>query len=266
VQAFESSQPATLFVKTQPKTESQESSVQMFESSQLTSLPTQDPRLQTSFSVHAFPSSQLPAVSAYWQLFAAHEADLHVISGQSPLWAQPHDEASWAQEPSMQESVVHEIPSEQSFCAPAHEPPEQTSLIVHGLLSLQVAVFGVKTQDPRLQTSLVHTLLSLQVFGVPEHEPPEQRSFIVHESPSLHASLLFVYSQPVSSSHESSVHELWSSQVIESWLQSPPSQESSVHSLSSSQSLFESQPPPQEPQSLGQDEQVSPLLQMPSPQ
>jgi chorismate synthase len=77
---------------------------------------------------------------------------------------QPQEEASWTQEPAMQESAVQEMPSEQSISVPEHEPPEQASPVVHASPSSHGAVFGVKTQLPFEQESVVQALLSLQVF------------------------------------------------------------------------------------------------------
>jgi len=71
--------------------------------------------------------------------------------------------------------------------------------------------------------------------------------------------------QPLLGEQESVVHGLLSLQVIELWWQVPPEQVSVVQAFESPQSLFELHSG-QEPQSAGQLWQVSPLLQIPSPQ
>jgi hypothetical protein len=92
---------------------------------------------------------------------------------------------------------------EQSFAAPLHAPPEQTSPAVQRSPSLQDAVFGVYWQPTAaLQTSSVQGLLSLHTSGVLEHAAVVglHESF-VHLLPS---SQLFV----VSTTHVPLKHEL----------------------------------------------------------
>jgi hypothetical protein len=88
------------------------------------------------------------------------------------------------------ESVVQALLSSQSVgVVPALQLPlEQVSPVVHALLSLQLAVFGVWMQAPLfgLQVSLVQTLKSLQAFGPPAAHtpPPAHLSATVHSLPS----------------------------------------------------------------------------------
>jgi hypothetical protein len=64
-----------------------------------------------------------------------------------------------------------------------------------------------------LHVSSVQTLPSLQIVGPPGlHTPPPQVSPVVQAFPSLHGLVLFVWTQPVAGSHESSVHGLLSLQ------------------------------------------------------
>jgi hypothetical protein len=89
---------------------------------------------------------------------------------------------------------VHGLPSSQLTWVPPQAPPEQVSLIVHALLSLQLPVMFVWTQPvPVLHVSDVQTLLSSQ-FGAapPTHEPDAHVSFVVHALLSLQAAVLFV--------------------------------------------------------------------------
>jgi hypothetical protein len=56
-------------------------------------------------------------------------------------------------------------------------------------------------------------LPSSQFGGAPPtHAPLLQVSFVVHALPSSHGAVLFVFTQPLTGSHESSVHTLPSSQ------------------------------------------------------
>ena len=109
---------------------------------------------------------------------------------------------------------------------PTQTPPEQVSLVVQALPSLQGAVLLVCTQPvDGLQLSSVHGLLSLQLIVVPPQTPPEQTSFavqapfwqvspVVQALPSSHGKPLdvLVCTQPVPGVHESVVQTLPSSQ------------------------------------------------------
>jgi hypothetical protein len=58
-------------------------------------------------------------------------------------------------------SVVHAAPSSQEYAVPEQAPPEQASLYVHALLSLQAALFGTWAHAPPWQTSSVQGLASV---------------------------------------------------------------------------------------------------------
>ena len=82
----------------------------------------------------------------------------------------------------------------------------------------------------------MHTLLSLQTTVVPAHVPPLHVSFVVQALPSSQDAVLFVYTQPVDGSHESSVHGLLSLHTIAVPAQMPPAHVSfDVQALPSSQ-------------------------------
>ena len=53
----------------------------------------------------------------------------------------------------LQVSSVQTLPSLQTTGVPEHEPPEQTSPVVQGLLSLHGSLFGVPWQVPAPQVS-----------------------------------------------------------------------------------------------------------------
>jgi hypothetical protein len=111
----------------------------------------------------------------------------------------------------LHESSVHGLLSLQETAAPAwHVPPEQASPLVHAFPSSQAAVLFVWTHPVAgLHESSVHGLLSLQETAAPAWQtPPPQVSPLVHAFPSSHAAVLFVWTQPVAGSHESSVHGL----------------------------------------------------------
>jgi hypothetical protein len=63
-----------------------------------------------------------------------------------------------------------------------------------------------------LHESIVQRLPSSQTLGVPTHFPPEHWSPSVQAFPSLHVTVLFTCLQPVTTSHQSSVQTLPSSQ------------------------------------------------------
>jgi hypothetical protein len=162
-------------------------------------------------------------------------------------------------------SAVQFTPSLHEIGVPAQIPAAQVSPVVQTLLSLHGAVLGGLEQPVAgSQTSSVQGLPSLQSGGgPPTHTPFEHASFVVQALPSLHGpgtgappwqipalhdspvvqtlassqlALLFVCTQPVSESQESSVHGLPSSQLVGPppwqfpfWQKSPD-----VHSLPSS--------------------------------
>ena len=168
VQAFPSSQPSVLFVKTQPVAGTQESVVQTL------------PSLQTRVPVPAWqvpPPHVSPVVQA---LPSLHDAVLLAC-------AQPVA--------GTQESSVHGLLSLQ-FSEPApgwQLPPEHVSPVVQAFKSSHAAVLLVKTHPVAgAQLSVVHTLLSLQTTAVPAWQlPPPHVSPVVHAFPSLHAAVLF---------------------------------------------------------------------------
>ncbi len=99
---------------------------------------------------------------------------------------------------------------------PAHLPPEQVSLPVQPLLSLQFAVLLPNTQ-PLLasQLSSVHTLPSLQVIETPALQVPAAHvSPTVQTEPSLQGAVLLATWQPFCGSQLSSVHRLPSSHFL----------------------------------------------------
>jgi len=147
-------------------------------------LPTQLPPEQVSPVVQALPSSQ-------WALLF--------------VWTQPHS--------GIQESSVQTLPSLQLRGLPAtHVPPEQTSLTVQALPSLQGAVLLVKTHPVAgAQVSSVHGLLSLHTSAAPPTQTPaEQVSLVVQALPSLQGAVLLVKTHPVAGAQVSSVHGLLS--------------------------------------------------------
>jgi len=180
VQALPSSQGTELFVFTQPRTVLQVSVVHGFESLQFGGAPpVQVPLLQTSFVVHAFPSS--------------HAAVLLVLRQPSAV---------------SQVSVVQGFESLQFGAAPPTQaPPLQVSLVVQALPSSQAAVLLVLTQ-PRtvLQVSVVQGFESLQFGAAPPTQTPAlQVSLVVQALPSSHAAVLLVLRQPSAMSQVSVV-------------------------------------------------------------
>jgi hypothetical protein len=81
-------------------------------------------------------------------------------------------------------SVVHTLPSLQLTGSPAwHDPPEQTSALVHAEPSLHGTVLFENTHPvPGLHESLVQTLPSLQTSELPETQEPS-----AHLSPEVQA-------------------------------------------------------------------------------
>src|SRR6185436_12220926 len=156
----------------------------------------QTPRAQTSPSVQALPSEQ-GAV-----LF---------------VWTQPV--------PGSQESSVQTLLSLQLVAEPGLQTPRaQTSPSVQALPSEQGAVLFVWTQPaPGSHESSVQTLLSSQPVAEPGLQTPRaQTSPSVQALPSEQGAVLFVWTQPVPGSQESSVQTLLSSQLVaEPGLQTP---------------------------------------------
>jgi hypothetical protein len=116
----------------------------------------------------------------------------------------------------LQASVVQTLPSSQFGAGPPTQvPPEQVSLVVQALPSLQGAVLLVCVQPVEgLQASSVQGLLSLQLVAEPGTQaPPEQTSPVVQALPSLHGSVLFVCVQPVAELQASVVQGLLSLQL-----------------------------------------------------
>jgi hypothetical protein len=158
---------------------------------------------------------------------------------------------------------------------PTQDPPAQVSAVVQALPSSHDAVLFVFTQPVAgTQESSVQGLLSLQLGAdPPTQDPPAQVSAVVHALPSSHDAVLFVFTQPVAGTHESSVHGLLSLQFgaeppthtpaahVSDVVQALPSsqdaallaltqpvagtQESSVHGLLSLQ--FGAEPPTHDP-------------------
>jgi hypothetical protein len=82
-----------------------------------------------------------------------------------------------------------------------------------------------------------HWSSALHVTGLPApHAPPEQRSPIVQALPSSQALVLWVWTQPVAGSHESSVQGLLSSQASGAppWQAPPPQASPAVQASPSS--------------------------------
>ena len=108
-------------------------------------------------------------------------------------------------------SEVHGLPSLQMAAAPlTHAPAAQASPTVHALPSEQPIVLLTWAQPPAaLQESVVHGLPSSQLMAAPGMQPPpEHTSPLVHALLSEHASVLFVFTQPVAGEHASSVQRL----------------------------------------------------------
>jgi hypothetical protein len=263
VQASPSLQVAALGRLTQPVLGTQLSSVHGLLSSHTTALPPpQLPLLQASPAVQASPSLQVAALGRLTQpvpgtqlssvhgLLSSHTTALP--PPQLPLLqASPAVQASPSLQvaalgrltqpvPGTQLSSVHRLLSSHvAAVPPAQLPPLQTSVAVHGSLSVQLAVLGRLTQPVwALQLSSVHRLLSSQLRAVPLAQAPlAQMSLAVQLSLSLQAAVLLAKMQPVALSQLSSVQGLLSSQSSGvPALQVPPAQTSStVQTLSSVQ-------------------------------
>ena len=159
VHTLPSVQVAVLLVKTQPSTVSHLSSVHGLPSSHTSALPPLHAfAAQTSFCVHALPSSQGSVLGACWQLVVP-----------------PH------------KSVVHKLPSSQFLALPGMQTPSlHASFSVHVLPSEQGSVFLTNRQPPAgSQASSVHGLPSLHNRLLPpKHAPPLHFSPLVHALPS----------------------------------------------------------------------------------
>ena len=170
VHASPSSQGSVLSTFRQPRTESQESSVQGLASSQSGAAPpTQTPAAQVSPVVQALPSS--------------HDSMLSTLT-------QPRTESH--------ESLVHGLPSSQSSGAPpTHDPPEQVSSIVHASPSSHGSELSVLTHPVAgSHVSSVQMLPSSQSAGAPPTQVPAAHvSPTVQASPSSHGSVLLANSQ-----------------------------------------------------------------------
>jgi hypothetical protein len=139
--------------------------------------------------------------------------------------------AYWQPEAGLHESFVHTLPSKQLTVVPTQTPPEQTSLPVHALPSLQATeLFGCVQPIAGLQASVVQMLPSSQLGGGPPvHAPPKHTSPVVHALPSSQALLLLVDWHPITGSHESVVHVFPSLQISAAPpMQEPPRQVSPV--------------------------------------
>src|SRR3989338_5174927 len=235
VQALPSLQAAVLFVWTATPFE-QESLVQGLLSLRFGILPdpAQPPPEQTSVTVQALPSLQA-AVLFVWTATPFEQESLvqgllSLRFGILPDPAQPPPEQTsvtvqalpslqaavlfvWTATPFEQESLVQGLLSLRFGIVPepVQAPPEQTSVTVQALPSLQAAVLFVWTAAPLTHVSVAHTLLSFR-FGIvtePVQAPPEQTSVTVQALPSLQAAVLFVWTAaPLT--HVSVVHTLLS--------------------------------------------------------
>ena len=202
VHALPSLQLATLLVVVQPSTESHKSFVQGFKSLHTcVAPPTQVPPWHESAVVQALLSSQPALLAACVQPVAV-----------------------------LQPSSVHGLLSLQpTALPPTHVPPEQTSPVVHALLSLHSALLFVCAHPPiASQLSVVHGFWSSQLTAVlPAHVPPAHTSPLVHALLSLQPSALLLWVQPPNGSQASVVHTFLSSQsVLAAPEQLPPLQTS----------------------------------------
>ena len=161
VHLLPSLQAATLLALTHPFAGSHESSVHALPSSQLTAWPTHLPPLHVSPVVQALASSQAATLLANTQL---------------PVCVS-------------QESSVHTLPSSQIFNAATHLPPPQTSPVVHGLPSSQVAALGSVTHAfAGSHESSVHGFLSSQSGAAPPtHLNAASTGSVPQASPEVHA-------------------------------------------------------------------------------
>lgn len=238
VQGCPSPQEFELLVWVQPDAGLQESSVHTFPSSQFGAGPgTQAPPWHVSVVVQALPSLQGNELSAWRHPTAeSQKSSVHTLLslqlGAGPGMQLPPEQVSFVVQalPSLHglvllacmqppagshESSVQTFPSSQFSGEPGTQlPPEQASLVVQALLSLQGLVLLTCTQPlAGLQESSVHPFPSSQFGGGPGMQlPPAHVSFVVHASPSLHGLVLLTCVQPVAGSQASSVQMLPSSQ------------------------------------------------------
>jgi glyoxylate utilization-related uncharacterized protein len=234
VQALPSSQGAVLLVYAQPVAGMQVSSVHPLLSLQLGAAPpTQEPPEQVSLVVQAFPSLQDAVLLLWVQPVAGLQASLVQPLLSLQLGAAPPTQVPLAQVspavqalPSLhdavllvcvqpvaglQPSLVQTLPSSQLGAdPPAQAPPEQVSLVVQALPSLQGAVLLVWAHPVAgMQVSSVHPLLSLQLGATPPAQaPPAQVSPVVQAFPSLHDAALLAWVQPVAGLQASLVQTL----------------------------------------------------------
>lgn len=171
--------------KQAPETGSQLSPVQTLLSSQSGGGPVTQAPPEQKLSVQALPSSQSgggPGMQLPPEHTSLTEQAFPSMHGPVLLtWTQPIA--------GLQLSSVHPFPSSQFGGGPVtHDPPAQTSPVVHALLSEQELVLSTCTQPiAGLQLSSVQMLLSLQfICGPGRHAPPEHRSFFVQAFASLH--------------------------------------------------------------------------------
>ncbi len=238
VQASASSQGAVLWACWQPRTVSQESSVQTLPSPQSGGAPpTQEPAAQVSAVVQASASSHGATLLACWQpSTVSQESSVQTFpspqSGGAPPTQAPaaqvsavvqalassHGAALWAcwqPRTVSQESSVQTLPSPQSGGAPpTQEPAAQVSTVVQALASSHGAVLLVCWQPRTVsQESSVQTLPSPQSGGAPPTQAPAaQVSAVVQALASSHGAVLLVCWQPRTVSQESSVQTLPSPQ------------------------------------------------------
>ncbi len=135
---------------------------------------------------------------------------------------------------------MHALPSSHlGATPPTQAPPEQVSLVVHGLASSHTLAVLLCTQPlTPSHRSLVHGLPSSQPPGWPAHWPFWQKSLLVQPLPSSHLPgvALFLQPPPAPESQVSSVQGLLSSQLLAEPVQVPVAQVSAwVQALPSSQ-------------------------------
>ena len=236
---FGSSVQTPLSAFTQPTSESHESLVQGFSSSQFGAPPpTHEPEEQVSDWVQASPSSHEPELLTCTQPLAGlHESSVQTL----PSSQLEEMSVYWQPKPATHESEVQAFPSSQTVGPPPMQiPPLQASFVVQTSPSLQGLVLFTWTQpldglqesvvqglpssqsadvsvcwqpEPGRHESAVHASPSSQFVGPPDVQPPPlQASPVVQALPSSQGLVLFVCTQPVPESHESSVHALVSSQ------------------------------------------------------
>ena len=234
VQALLSSQGAKFAVKVQPLARSQASSVQGLPSTHVNCRAKPHvPPWQTSPMVHALLSWHTSALlvcvqpacgsqaSVVHTLLSSH--DVAVPARQTPsLHRSPTVQAlpslhavvnctCWQPSAALQLSWVHGAWSSQFNGVPGtHAPPLHWSPLVQASPSEQgAALFACWQPFVRSQLSVVHGLLSSQEVMLPGvHAVALQMSFAVHGLPSSHVAALGRCTQPVASTHVSSVQGL----------------------------------------------------------